>query len=85
MFPLTTKPGTTGRPKPGGTLSFEEAIDWLDSRGGLWSTRASRTAVQVIVTLRGQQVRTPIRQLHAEDVRRALVQAVQRIRAKLAS
>jgi hypothetical protein len=85
VFPLTTKPGTTGRPTSGGTLSFEEAIDWLDSRGGLWSTRASRTAVQVIVTLRGQQVRTPIRHLHAEDVRRALVQAVQRIRAKLAS
>jgi len=85
VFPPTTKARPLGAAQPGGNVSFDEAIDWLDRRGGLWSTRASRSAVQVVVTLRDQQVRTRIPNLCAEDVRKALVQTVQRIRARLAA
>jgi len=64
-------------------VSFDEALDWLDTRGGRWSTHASRSAVDVIVTLGGRQVQATAERLHAEEVRIALVQAVQRLRAML--
>lgn len=65
------------------TLSFDEALYWLDERGGRWSTRASRSAVNVVVTLGGQQVRATAQRLHPEEVRQALVAAVQRLRTML--
>ena len=66
-------------------MSFEEAIDWLDKRGGRWSARASRSVVQVVVTLGSRQVRATVDRLHAEEVRLALVDAVKRMRERLAA
>lgn len=68
-----------------GTLSFDEALHWLDERGGRWSTRASQSAVNVVVTLGGQQVRATAQRLRGEEVRLALVRAVQRLRALLSA
>jgi hypothetical protein len=62
-------------------MTFEEAIFWLDEQGGRWSTHASGSTVQVIVSLGGHQVQAPVGRLLAEQVRQAFIQAVQAIRS----
>lgn len=58
-------------------FSFEEAIDWLDRRGGRWNARASLRRVTVNVFLQGRRVQATAKRLRAADVRAALIKAVE--------
>jgi len=58
-------------------MTFEQALAWLDARGGRWAARASEQSCAVEVTLGPRQVRSTASRLDAGSVRSALVEAVQ--------
>jgi hypothetical protein len=57
-------------------MTFDEALRWLDERGGMWNARASETSFAVNVRVGTVHVRTPVPELKADDVRSAVIRTV---------
>jgi hypothetical protein len=58
------------------TMSYREALDWLDEHGGHWCVQATRATCFVVATLGPAKVRAPVRFLDAAEVNDAIVVAV---------
>jgi len=61
-------------------MTFDEALRWLDERGGMWSARASESSFAVNVQVGTIQVNPPVPNLEPHDVRSAIVRTVRVVR-----
>ncbi|MCU0691679.1 MAG: hypothetical protein MUF54_09780 [Polyangiaceae bacterium] len=66
-------------------MTFDEALRWLDERGGRWTASANASACAVTVTLGTTKVRSQAGELRADHVRSALVSAVLELRGRAAA
>ena len=60
-------------------MTFDEALRWLDERGGMWNARASDSSFAVNVRVGTVHVRTPVPDLKATDVRSAIIRTVRMV------
>ncbi len=61
-------------------MTFDQAVVWLDARGGRWEVRASRTSCAVEVNVGLRHTRSEASALRPDEVCAALVQAVRQMR-----
>lgn len=65
-------------------MTLREAWTWLEEHGGRWFVHATASACLVVAIVGSLRIDIPVRQLTAQQVDSALVDAVQELKSKLA-